>query len=354
MEKYLRQFLRSSCDSKADVRLVCSDGVVYAHKFLLWGFLPALKQFLCSSCQDSHEEALLILPEVKKVEMEMARDFLYMFGDKEPLVNIFRGGSVKQTNIEILGQHKQVEIEPTQNAVIIVADLVKSDDEIFVKNDDNFDATSTDGLEENINSEEDEAVTVTKSVLGENVNKHRTKNVDEALILSTFIEKHISCKLCDLTFTSRAGFEKHKVKHTGAVFFCDKCKFTSKNKSSFQMHKRQQHSGKRIQCDECEYTGVSNQVIKNHKLIKHRGLKNTCEDCEYTSVSKSSLLDHRRSVHENMKFECEECDVAFNSRGGLKCHSQIKHLGIRYQCDYCEFRSTTVLNLRKHIVRQHN
>ena len=86
-EKYLRQVLRSSCDSelaKPDLILVCRDGESFGHKFLVLGFLPELRQLLCDLCENSHEDTKMILPDVSKMEVNMASDYLYMFGDVEP------------------------------------------------------------------------------------------------------------------------------------------------------------------------------------------------------------------------------------------------------------------------------
>ena len=94
-EKYLRQFLRSSCDESiqisapSDLQFVCSDGSSFAHKFVVMGFLPELKQLLCDLCQNSHEDTKMILPSVNKADVDMAKDFLYMFGDIEPFKQIF-------------------------------------------------------------------------------------------------------------------------------------------------------------------------------------------------------------------------------------------------------------------------
>ena len=56
-EKYLRQFLGSSCDSKLatpDLILVCKDGESLGHKFLVLGLLPELRHLLCDLCENSH------------------------------------------------------------------------------------------------------------------------------------------------------------------------------------------------------------------------------------------------------------------------------------------------------------
>ena len=76
-EKYLRQFLRSSCDSKLatpDLILVCRDGQSFGHKVLVVGVLPQLGQLLGDLCENSHEDTKMILPDVSKVEEDMALD----------------------------------------------------------------------------------------------------------------------------------------------------------------------------------------------------------------------------------------------------------------------------------------
>ena len=93
-EKYLRQFLRSSCDSKTsspDLTMVCRDGETFAHKFMVLGFLPELRQLQCDICKNSHEDTKLIMTDVRKAEVDMARDFLYMFGDVDPFIKIVGG-----------------------------------------------------------------------------------------------------------------------------------------------------------------------------------------------------------------------------------------------------------------------
>ena len=42
----------------------------------------------------------MILPDVDKVDMEMARDFLYMFGDLEPLNKILRAKNANEAKIK--------------------------------------------------------------------------------------------------------------------------------------------------------------------------------------------------------------------------------------------------------------
>ena len=102
-EKYTRQFLRFSCDSQdtisPDFSFVCSDGVVFAHKFMVLGFMPKIQQLLCGFCQDSHEEIKMIMTDVTKAELEIARDFLYMFGDAEPFEKIFKGKIFKDSSM---------------------------------------------------------------------------------------------------------------------------------------------------------------------------------------------------------------------------------------------------------------
>ena len=90
-EKYLRHSLRTFCDSdvSTDLHFISSGGgQTFCHKFILLSLLPELRELLCSSCCH-HQVSTISIPEVSKADLDMARDYLYMFGDVEPFRKIF-------------------------------------------------------------------------------------------------------------------------------------------------------------------------------------------------------------------------------------------------------------------------
>ena len=106
-EKFVRQYLRSSCDPTSplqpDLKLICSNGPSYAHKFALLSVLPDLDQLMCTPCLQSHDTITLFLPDFTTETVNEARDFLYMYGDVGSLAKIFGMMKVKekiQVNLE--------------------------------------------------------------------------------------------------------------------------------------------------------------------------------------------------------------------------------------------------------------
>ena len=99
-EKYVRQYLRSSCDQTSslqpDLKLVCSNGSSYAHKFALLSVLPDLANLFCSPCLHGHDPVTLILPDITTEVVNEARDFLYMYGEVGSLAKIFGMKKVKE------------------------------------------------------------------------------------------------------------------------------------------------------------------------------------------------------------------------------------------------------------------
>ena len=99
-EKFVRQYLRSSCDPNSslppDLKLVCSNGPSYAHKFALLSVLPDLGRLFCSPCLTGHDPITLLLPDFTREVVNEARDFFYMYGEVGSLAKIFGMKKVKE------------------------------------------------------------------------------------------------------------------------------------------------------------------------------------------------------------------------------------------------------------------
>ena len=99
-EKFVRQFLRSSCDpasrSAPDLTLVCRDGRSAAHKFAVLAALPDLAKLFCGACLHGHDAATILLPDTSTEAVNEARDLLYMYGDGENFAKLFGMRRVKE------------------------------------------------------------------------------------------------------------------------------------------------------------------------------------------------------------------------------------------------------------------
>ena len=59
-------------------------------------------------------------------------------------------------------------------------------------------------------------------------------------------------------------------KHTGDLFRCEECDYSSAYKKDLESHMRK-HTGDLFRCDECDYTSTRNFNLKNHMRKKHNG-----------------------------------------------------------------------------------
>ena len=81
----------SKCDSKfcPDVIIQTQDGKVFMHKIVLVAAISGFDKMFCDHCVESHENILIVVPEVTKDEVQAAVDELYTTGKGESVVNLF-------------------------------------------------------------------------------------------------------------------------------------------------------------------------------------------------------------------------------------------------------------------------
>jgi uncharacterized Zn-finger protein len=111
-------------------------------------------------------------------------------------------------------------------------------------------------------------------------------------------ERHFSCDVCKISFTSRYNLDRHTRVHTGErQFSCEVCNKRFSLRSNLIMHLRV-HTGER---------GFSWEVCKEHFALR--------------SVLKKHLRLHTRK----RPFSCKICKKTFNSKLHLKHAYQIAH-----------------------------
>ena len=401
-EKYTRQFLRFSCDSKEtlcpDFSFVCSDGIVFAHKFMVLGFMPELQQLLGGICQDGHEEIKIIMTDVTKAELEMARDFLYMFGDAGPFVKIFKGEIVKDTNIKNTKEkspkkrrkdNSNDKIYHTKESNLYDEgervenlhdfsnrkekdDLPRRIHDILAdwKSDiDNWESDKSNIVfdKENILvaiSDEENDYIVTEKTVDFEPDLKGTKIGDEGndasleiYTLGDVIQKKIksitsTCSVCGYTTKNQGNFSQHVKTHSNIVYSCDECDFKGRNEKSFKSHKLRHSIGK-VSCVECDFQGLTKSSVRYHVLRKHRGFRNTCDLCDYTSVSTISMKEHYKGIHQGIKYECNKCEYTTVAKNALNKHIEVKHIGVRFPCKFCEFLASSKNSVNRHVATKH-
>ena len=220
--------------------------------------------------------------------------------------------------------------------------------------------------------------------------KHSMKNVEKGA------DGKYKCEDCDNVYFKRLSLLKHSKQHTGLVYNCSQCSYTSWSKNYLKKHMNKEHSEGPTKCSQCGYVGYSIEDLSLHKTRKHvlrnikkdtdglyrckhcdyetpkknplhqhlkihEGIIHKCSKCEYTCFTDLHLSSHMKRVHGEAHL-CDECSCSFRDRYELKRHKSSKHTqhttqqksdGEIYKCDQCTYSSPWPAYLRKHIRRIH-
>ncbi|KAM4854295.1 zinc finger protein 518B isoform 1-T6 [Thomomys bottae] len=80
-------------------------------------------------------------------------------------------------------------------------------------------------------------------------------------------------------------------------FYCDKCRFSTKDPLQYKKHTLQHEEIKFI-CSHCSYISYTKGEFQRH-LVKHTGIfPYQCEYCDYGAIRNDYIVKHRRRVHE--------------------------------------------------------
>lgn len=80
-------------------------------------------------------------------------------------------------------------------------------------------------------------------------------------------------------------------------YYCDKCRFSTKDPLQYKKHTTQHEEIKFI-CSHCSYVSYTKGEFQRH-LVKHTGVfPYRCEYCDYGAIRNDYIVKHRRRVHE--------------------------------------------------------
>ena len=306
--------MRATCDVnssiKPDLELVGENGVTFAHKFVIFAFLPDIQKLLCDSCLTGHDTTTIMIPTIPVEEIIEARDFLYMFGEKENFAKLFdmkKEDSKSDPSVEVLTKRR------------------KPGPKIGTKRSENIDVN---------------VKIPSKKMRRENVEKRKQEKIshtDEKVCL----EKAINI------------FEKRNLK---------RCSITIDQSESqtndLEINKDSFTTEELVEISEAETEGILNIVTADEEELigEQIDVKNEIE----TDVKDDSDMNKRKvaavpaqtngSRAEN---SCRECWKTFSDSLSLKHHVNSEHRGIRYPCDYCEYLGTEIKAVKSHIDIDH-
>ncbi|XP_062964183.1 zinc finger protein 518B [Cynocephalus volans] len=80
-------------------------------------------------------------------------------------------------------------------------------------------------------------------------------------------------------------------------YYCDKCRFSTKDPLQYKKHTLQHEEIKFI-CSHCSYISYTKGEFQRH-LVKHTGIfPYRCEYCDYGAIRNDYIVKHRKRVHE--------------------------------------------------------
>ncbi|XP_036184854.1 zinc finger protein 518B isoform X2 [Myotis myotis] len=95
-----------------------------------------------------------------------------------------------------------------------------------------------------------------------------------------------------------SGNNKFKVRNfKPGKYYCDKCRFSTKDPLQYRKHTLQHEEIKFI-CSHCSHISYTKGEFQRH-LVKHTGIfPYRCEYCDYGAIRNDYIVKHRKRVHE--------------------------------------------------------
>ncbi|CAK6433296.1 unnamed protein product [Pipistrellus nathusii] len=96
------------------------------------------------------------------------------------------------------------------------------------------------------------------------------------------------------------GNNKFKVRNfKPGKYYCDKCRFSTKDPLQYRKHMLQHEEIKFI-CSHCSHISYTKGEFQRH-LVKHTGIfPYRCEYCDYGAIRNDYIVKHRKRVHERV------------------------------------------------------
>ena len=136
-------------------------------------------------------------------------------------------------------------------------------------------------------------------------------------------------------------------------YLCDECEYSTRWRGSFQVHQRR-HTGDLFHCVQCKYSTVTKRLLGKHTESMHGEAKYLCEKCDYKTRTERTLKDHIGKVHEGKRHFCELCNHQATSNYNLKSHKRRTHDKIKFRCSFCNYKDSEKSRVVLHEKRKHS
>ncbi|XP_058116428.1 transcription factor grauzone-like [Anopheles ziemanni] len=168
------------------------------------------------------------------------------------------------------------------------------------------------------------------------------------------------CDECGRAYRTRGRLTEHILtSHAGDgstnCARCDICgkKFSSKSTLSYHMTTHEPN----VHQEQCEHCGkwLKNKICLRKHMLQHSGFLYHCDKCDYSTTNSQRMQSHLRVQHTDAKpYECPECGKAFKLRYNLRNH-MAQHTGERkFTCEFCSRQFASSSNYYSHRKRMHS
>lgn len=377
-------FPGGSIGSFSDLRLVCSNGAIIAHRAVLGPASPLLLSFFSSddqlptvmipdygvedikcllnilytgeaTCSKFQADQLLSLTKTLKLDpipisySSLRKNLEELLPEKNNRIKKIKYGDQGVRNVV----KKEMDVELVQRVLAKTVDKESVLEEGSFGFQNNYRASSTDLKLCYICK----AVIRGHNIFLEHLRLHReeggpydcqhvvcTHKAKTGLLLHRhFVETHVD----DVSERDQVNLEVEKYK-------CDMCCLKWTNFSNFKKHMNAVHNIRPLKCHFCEQRFNDRLGLKTHVQAKHIPGKNySCDVCLKKFKTARFLYHHRRQIHELGESRVAKCDTCgFVSKGmaNLKKHIKTVHdtESIRHQCSYCPSMFKSKFNLTCH------
>ena len=143
-----------------------------------------------------------------------------------------------------------------------------------------------------------------------NLNKHYKNN-----------HPPVSCKICDLEFSTPSTLDRHMYKHKDLKYKCSVCSKGFPFESDRDVHMVKHTTERKYKCPKCPKSYFMKSDLVKHEQV-HDNKKWKCSMCDYVTPDKHNLKAHRH-VHSELKpYMCTKCLELFRYHMQLKRHNE--------------------------------
>ncbi|CAH1257548.1 ZNF208 [Branchiostoma lanceolatum] len=152
-------------------------------------------------------------------------------------------------------------------------------------------------------------------------NQHRNSEGD--LVEQQDGPKH---KAADKVPMTKVDKSYQRIESSGVLFKCPSCKFSTKKKYLWLIHKGRHSEDKIFRCDECDFTTKCAGSILPHIQWKHMGQWPRylqCKECPYETSDTRCLNNHMKHHTENYAIKCSKCSWSTDLQHLLEKHFKV-------------------------------